>query len=243
MKCLKLHKFLLFLLCFALFVMPVGTNFCFASTENVDLQISSKSAILVDFDSETVVYEKNSNERLPIASMTKIASMAVIFDYIGKGIIKETDIVSISENAAHIGGSSAFLDAHSKYSVEDLIKTIIIASANDSTVALAEFVAGSEETFVSKMNKFVSSLGLIDTHFENSTGLPCDNHYSTAKDMVKIYKTMCDNTLYKKYSKIWMSDFVHPSGRKTGLVNTNRLIKNFDGVDGGNGHFAERHKE
>lgn len=107
-------------------------------------------------------------------------------------------------------------------------------------MALAEFVAGSEENFVKKMNKFATDLGLVNTHFENATGLPVENHYSTASDMVKIYKQVCDNTLYKKYAKLWIEDFIHPSGRKTELVNTNRLIKTYDGVDGGKTGFTNK---
>lgn len=214
---------------------------CFA-VGSEDIKITSKSALLVDFNSGKIIFEKNSNERLPIASMTKLASLMVVFDYLNKGIIKENDLVDVSENAASVGGSSAFLDAGSKYKVCDLIKTVVIASANDSTVALAEFVAGSEESFVQKMNKFSLSLGLKDTNFENATGLPAENHYSTARDMVKIYKSVCDNPLYKKDSKIWMEDFIHPSGRKTGLVNTNRLIKTFDGIDGGKTGYTDKAK-
>ena len=98
--------------------------------------------------------------------------------------------------------------------------------------ALAEFVSGSEDVFVSKMNKLVQSLGLNDTNFVNATGLPAENHYSTAHDIAKIYRTICNNSIYRKFSKIWMEDFIHPSGRRTGLVNTNRLVKTFDGIEG-----------
>ena len=195
---------------------------------------------MVDYDSGTVIFEKNSNERLPIASMTKLASLSIILNFLEKGVIKEDDYVLVSENAAGVGGSSAFLDAGSKYKVCELIKTIVIASANDSTVALAEFVSGTEELFVSKMNKLCDELELKNTHFENSTGLPMDNHYSSASDMVKIYKTICDNPLYKNYSKIWMNDFIHPSGRRTGLVNTNRLVKTYDGIDGGKTGYTDK---
>ena len=117
-----------------------------------------------------------------------------------------------------------------------------MASANDSTVALAEHIAGSEDVFVSKMNKFASNLGLNDTNFANSTGLPKENHYSSAHDMAKIYRTVCNNPIYKKYAKIWMEDFIHPSGRKTGLVNTNRLVKTFDGIEGGKTGFTDASK-
>lgn len=212
------------------------------SPESESFNITSKSALLLDYETGTVLYEKNANERLPIASMTKLASLAVVFDAIDKGIIKTGDTVVVSENAAGVGGSSAFLDAGSSYKVLDLIKTIIIASANDSTVALAEYVAGSEELFVSRMNKLCESLGLKNTHFVNSTGLPVENHYSSAFDIAAIYKTICNNNIYKKDAKIWMEDFIHPSGRKTGLVNTNRLVKTFDGIEGGKTGYTDSAK-
>lgn len=242
MKKSKLSKFWIFLMIFAFFLGNFNISRMATAVENDDLKITSKSAILVDFYSGKVVFEKKSKERFPIASMTKLASLAVVFDYLDKGIIKENDMVLVSETAGAVGGSSAFLDAGSKYSVSDLVKTIVIASANDSTVALAEFVAGSEELFVQKMNKFVKKLKLENTNFSNATGLPIENHYSSAEDMVEIYKIVCDNPLYKKYSKVWMDDFIHPSGRKTGLVNTNRLIKTFDGVDGGKTGYTDKAK-
>lgn len=241
MKKVKLSKFWIFLLIFAFFLMPFGVNNNNVFAVNSDeLKITSKSALLVDYNTGKVIFEKNASEKLSIASMTKLASLSVIFDYLNKGIIKENDLVTVSENAAGVGGSSAFLDAGSQYKVADLIKTVVIASANDSTVALAEFVAGSEESFVNKMNKLQGTLGLKDTNFVNCTGLPADNHYSTATDMVKIYKSVCDNSLYKKDAKIWMEDFIHPSGRKTGLVNTNRLVKTFDGIDGGKTGYTDK---
>ena len=240
MNKLKLSKFITFLLIFAFLFVPykVPNKKTFAIDGGP--KITSKSAILVDYKSDTIIFEKNANERLPIASMTKLASLSIILDYLQKGVIKENDFVLVSDNAASTGGSSAFLDAGSKYKLTDLIKTVIIASANDSTVALAEFVSGSEELFVSKMNKLCSELGLENTHFENSTGLPAENHYSSARDMIKIYKSVCDKPLFKEYSKIWMSDFVHPSGRKTGLVNTNRLIRTYDGIDGGKTGYTNK---
>lgn len=212
--------------------LPLGSKTS-AHASTSELKISAKSAYLVEYNSGAVIYEKGADDRLPVASMTKLASLAVVFDYISKGIVKEGDNVVVSKTAAGTGGSSAFLDAGSTYLVSDLIKTVIIASANDSTVALAEHIAGTESVFVSKMNKLADSLNLQNTHFENSTGLPVDNHYSSAKDMVEIYKSVCNNDIYKKYSKIWIDELAHPSGRKTGLVNTNRLIRSYDGIEGG----------
>ena len=242
-----MKKSIICLLSMFIAIFVVLTGFCdgvvYAKSDDKDhLKISAKSALLIDYDTGTVIYEKNQHERLPIASMTKLATLSLVFDAIDKGIIKSTDMVNISENAASVGGSTAFLDAGSSYKIEDLIKTVIIASANDSSVALAEHLAGSEEMFVSKMNKLSEKLGLNDTRFENCTGLPHDNHYSSAHDMAEIYKTVCNHELYKKDSKIWMEDFVHPSGRKTGLVNTNRLVKTFDGIEGGKTGYTDAAK-
>lgn len=212
---------------------------CDAAAETkADLKISAKSALLVDAATNTVVYEKNAHERLPIASMTKLATLALVFKCVDNGNLKVDELVTVSQRASKIGGSSAFLDAGSKYKVGDLIKTVIVASANDSSIALAEHIAGSEEVFVERMNKFASDLKLEDTHFENVTGLPAENHYSSAYDLVEIYKVVSGNELYKKYAKIWMDDFVHPSGRKTGLVNTNRLVRTYDGIEGGKTGFT-----
>ena len=238
-KVTKNFFLILLIMCFGL-SMPSLKNKAFAETEQ--MQIKAKSALLIDYHSGKVLFEKNAEDRLPIASMTKLASLAVVFDALDKGAIKENDNVVVSETAAAVGGSSAFLDAGSSYKLTDLIKSIVVASANDSTVALAEYVAGSEELFVSRMNKFARDLHLNDTNFVNSTGLPAENHYSSAYDIANIYKTMCNNAIYKKYAKIWMDDFIHPSGRKTGLVNTNRLVKTYDGIEGGKTGYTDAAK-
>ena len=202
------------------------------------IKIASKAGLLLDYESGNILFEKNSSERLPIASMTKLATLAVVFDSISKGALKESDDVVVSKKASHIGGSSAFLDTGSSYKVGELIKSIIIASANDSSVALAEHLSGSEEVFVSKMNKLALSLNLKDTNFVNCTGLPAENHYSSARDIAEIYKKICNNEIYKKYSKVWLDEFIHPSGRKTKLTNTNKLIKTYEGIEGGKTGFT-----
>ena len=215
-------------------------TYCRAESKNLDIKINAKSAYMMDYNTHTEIISQNAETKLPIASMTKLATLAVVFDEINSGRLQLDDIVTISQNAADVEGSSAFLDAGSKYKVSDLIKTVVVVSANDSSVALAEYVAGSEDLFVAKMNKLVSNLHLTGTHFANCTGLPDPTHYSTAKDMAYIYLSVCENPVYKQYSKIWMEDFVHPSGRKTGLVNTNRLIKTYAGCDSGKtGHTSE----
>lgn len=215
-------------------------NYCKAEEVSSDIRIKAKSAYMMDYNTHTEIISQNADDKLPIASMTKLATLAVIFDEINSGRLFLDDYISISQNAASVEGSSAFLDAGSKYKVADLIKTIVVVSANDSCVALAEHIAGSEELFSDKMNKFVSNLHLSNTHFANCTGLPDPTHYSTARDMANIYLYVCENPVYKQYAKIWMEDFVHPSGRKTGLVNTNRLIKTYAGCDSGKtGHTSE----
>lgn len=221
---------------YGMFVNAVANK---SKTENQEkLKISSKAGLLLDYETGSVLFEKNSAERLPIASMTKLATLAVVFDSISKGVLKESDDVVVSKKASHIGGSSAFLDTGSTYKVGELIKSIIIASANDSSLALAEHLAGSEEVFVSKMNKLALSLNLKDTNFVNCTGLPAENHYSSAKDIAEIYKQICNNEIYKKYSKVWLDEFVHPSGRRTKLTNTNKLIKTYEGIEGGKTGFT-----
>lgn len=200
--------------------------------------ITSKSALLYDAKSGTVIYEKNSDKRLPIASMTKLASLLIIFEEMEKGSFNEETLVRVSKHSAETEGSSAFLDEGNEYKVGDLIMTIIVASANDSTVAMAEKVAGSEDDFVKLMNKKAEELELENTSFINSTGLTAIDHYSSARDIAKIYTEICDNAIYKKYSKIWMTQLVHPSGRKTDIVNTNKLIRSFDGCDSGKTGFT-----
>lgn len=212
--------------------------------ENTELKLAElgKAAILLDAGSGTVIFEKNADERLPIASMTKMMSLSIVFDAIEKGKIDEDTSVNISETAADVEGSSAFLDANQTYKVGDLIKTVVIASANDSTVALAEQICGSEAEFVSLMNKKAKELGLTNTHFSNSTGLPTAEHFSSARDCAEIYKTIMENPIYQKYCRIWLEDFIHPSGRKTELVNTNRLVKTYKGCDSGKTGYTSEAK-
>ncbi|MBQ8468770.1 MAG: D-alanyl-D-alanine carboxypeptidase [Clostridia bacterium] len=239
-----MHKFTKIIAVFAILL----SIFCFSTPKSkqalalneTEISVQAKASYLIDHASGTEILSNNADAKLPIASMTKLATLAVVFNEIEEGRLSLDDKVSVSQNAADTEGSSAFLDAGSSYSVQDLIKTIVMVSANDSCVALAEKIAGSEELFAKKMNNLCSKLKLSNTHFENCTGLPSASHYSSARDIAKIYSQICDNSLYKQYSKIWMEDFIHPSGRKTGLVNTNRLIKTYSGCESGKtGHTSE----
>lgn len=208
----------------------------------IKLAPSAKAALLMCADTGTVIYENNADERLPIASMTKMMTLMLVFDAIDAGKISADTKVTISPNAAAAEGSQAFLDAGQAYSVEDLIKTVVIASANDSAVALAEALSGTEKHFALEMNKKAGELGLKNTHFSNATGLPAAEHYSTARDCAKIYSKIRDNALYGKYSRVWMDELVHPSGRKTELVNTNRLVKTYGGCSSGKTGYTSEAK-
>lgn len=207
----------------------------FAKAENKtpELEFQCSASILYDAKSKTVLHSYNEDKKLPIASMTKLMTLLLVFEEIDKGNLSLDQKIKISQNAADAEGSEAFLDAKSEYLLSDLIMTVIVCSANDSAVALAETVAGSEVAFARKMNKKANELGLNNTNFINATGLPAIDHYSSAKDISIIYSQICDNPVYRKYSRIWTTELVHPSGRKTDIVNTNRLIRTFEGCDSG----------
>lgn len=216
---------------FGAFLPPKKTK---VSAEKIEqLSFECASAILYDAKSKTIIYSKNEDKKLPIASMTKLMTLLLVFDAIDQGKLLLDQKIKISQNAADAEGSEAFLDAKEEYKLSDLIMTVIVCSANDSAVALAEAVAGSEVGFAKLMNKKANELGLKNTNFINATGLPAIDHYSSAKDVSIIYSQICDNPVYKKYSKIWLTELVHPSGRKTDIVNTNRLIRSFEGCDSG----------
>lgn len=194
---------------------------------------NAKSAYLIDYDSGTVIYAKNENEKLPIASMTKIMTTLLVIEEVEKGAINYDTVVTVSQNAAGMGGSQVFLDANSRHTVDSLLKTVIVASANDSAVALAEAVAGSESGFVNKMNSRAKQLAMNNTNFTNCTGLPAVNAYSSAKDVSIMLKELIKFDKYFEYSKIWLEDYVHPDGRTTTITNTNKLVRFYNGCDAG----------
>lgn len=202
---------------------------CFAEVDDV----SSKSAIVMDYGSKEVLYEKDAHEKMPVASMVKMMTILLTVEDIESGDLSLTDMVTTTENASGMGGSQVFLDAYVDYSVGDLLKSVIMASANDASVALAEHISGSEEVFVKRMNKRAKELGMFDTNYVNCTGLPAPEGYSSAYDSAIVLSQVTSHDIYHEYSNIWMDELVHPSGRKTGLVNTNRLIRYYEGCDGG----------
>ena len=196
------------------------------------LSLDAKSAILIDNASGKILYEKNIDEKLPMASMTKIMSMLLIMEQIDEGNLKYTDKVLISKNASGMGGSQVFLQAGEEYKVEDLLKCIAVSSANDAVVAMAEKVSGSVDAFVDSMNKKAQELGLINTHFANPHGLDNENHYSTARDMSMLARELLKYEDILRFTSIYEDYLTKPDGSQIWLVNTNRLVRFYDGVDG-----------
>ncbi len=201
------------------------------SADGID--ITSKSACLVDYASGQILFEKDSKQHLPVASMVKMMTILLTLEELDAGNLTLDTMVTTSENASGMGGSQVFIDPYVEYSVDDLLKSVVMASANDASVALAEHISGSEKAFVGKMNARAAELGMEDTNYSNCTGLPAPEQYSCAYDSALLLKEVVGHEVYHKYSTIWMDELVHPSGRKTGLVNTNRLIRYYDGCDGG----------
>lgn len=198
-----------------------------------DLDIASKSGLLMDYFSGAVLYEKNSTTHLPIASMVKMMTILIALEEYDEGNVLLDTMISTTENASGMGGSQVFIDPYVEYSFEDLLKSVIMASANDASVALAEYFNGNEKSFTNRMNKRAKELGMNDTNYANCTGLPAPEQYSCAKDCALLMREVLKHDLYHNYSTIWMDELVHPSGRKTELVNTNKLIRYFEGCDSG----------
>ena len=194
------------------------------------LNLDATSAILIDNASGKILYEKNASEKLPMASMTKIMSMLLIMEQIENGTLKYTDKVLISKNASGMGGSQVFLQAGEEYKVEDLLKCIAVSSANDAVVAMAEKISGSVDAFVTNMNKKAQELGLTNTHFANPHGLDNENHYSTAQDMSILARELLKYEDILKFTSIYEDYLTKPDGSQVWLVNTNRLVRFYDGV-------------
>ncbi len=204
-----------------------------------DLTPTAKSAILIDYATGEVLYEKNADERLAPASMTKIGSMLLIMEAIDSGKLSVDDEVTISEEAASMGGSQIFLEAGEVYTVHDLLKGVAIASGNDAVVALAEKVAGSQGAFVNMMNERFKELGANNTNFVNAHGLDSEGHYSTARDMATIARELLIHEKILEYTSIYEEYLEKNDGTKTWLVNTNKLVRFYGGVDGLKTGFTE----
>ena len=212
----------------------------FNQNETIDLGIQAKASFLMDYDTGSILYAKNETQRLPIASMCKIMTLTLCFEAIDNGLLAMNDEICVSERAASMGGSQVFLEANAKYPVYELIKSIIVCSANDSCVALAERISGSESIFIDAMNKKATELGADNTLFANCTGLPKEPQYSCAKDVAIMLKSLLSHEEYYQFGKVWLDKFQHPEGRYTEITNTNKLIRSYDGCDGGKTGFTNQ---
>ena len=222
-----MKKFIL--ICFLLLI-----PFNVFSLENSEVLIKeASSGILIDALSGKIIYEKNMNKKSSIASMTKMMAQIIIMEKIEDGTIKWNDIVTVSKNAADMGGSQIYIEEGEKISIEDLMKGISMASGNDATVQMAEVISGSENKFVKLMNKKAKELGLKNTNFVNSTGLDEDNHYSSAYDMAMIARELVVNHPdIVKFSSLYEDYLRENTDNKFWLVNTNKLVRFYNGADG-----------
>lgn len=200
--------------------------------KGVELAENAKSAILIERDTGKVLYEKNAEERLSPASMTKIMTLLLIMEAIERGELSTKEKIRTSEYAASMGGSQIFLEPGEQMTTQDMLKGITIGSANDASVAMAERLAGSEEAFVEKMNEKAKQLGLKNTKFQNATGLPVADHYSSAHDMAIMAKELLKYQYITKFSGTYEDYLRVNTDKKFWLVNTNRLVKFYPGVDG-----------
>lgn len=203
-----------------------------AQTESVDLAPNAKSAILIDQDTGTILFEKNSHEKLPPASITKVMTMLLVMEAIDNGQISVDDKVRISEYAASMGGSQIFLEPGEEMTVNDLLKGVAMASGNDASVALAEYIAGSEEVFVRMMNDKAKELGLKNTHFINSNGLPGKDQYTSAYDVAIMSQELLKHDRITEYTGQYQDYLRKDTANPFWLVNTNRLVRFYEGVDG-----------
>lgn len=202
------------------------------ANEVEDLAPNAKSAIMIEASTGEILFNKNENERLAPASMTKMMSMLIIMEEIDKGNLKWDEEVIASKNASSMGGSQIFLETGEKMTVTELLKGIAIASGNDATVAMAERIAGTEEAFIRKMNDKAKQLGLKNTNFVTSTGLDADNHYSSAYDMALIAKELVKYEKILEFTGTYEDYLRANSSSPFWLVNTNRLVRFYNGVDG-----------
>ncbi|WP_404442665.1 D-alanyl-D-alanine carboxypeptidase [Sutcliffiella horikoshii] len=213
-----------------------------AEEKSVQLTENARSAILIERDTGQVLYEKNGHEKLPPASMTKIMTMLLIMEAIDKGELTWDEKIRTSEYAASMGGSQIFLEPGEEMTTDEMLRGIAIASGNDASVAMAERIAGSEAAFVDRMNAKAKDLGLENTMFQNPTGLPAKNHYSTANDMAVMAKELLKYEGITKYTGQYEDYLRQDSEKKFWLVNTNKLVRFYPGVDGVKTGFTQEAK-
>ena len=203
--------------------------------KNANLELDVKAAVLIDADTGKVIFEQDAHKELPLASVTKVMTMLLVMEAVDDGKVKLTDQVTISERAASMGGSQMYMEVGETHTLEELLQGIAIVSANDGCVAAAEYIAGSEEVFVEKMNKRAQELGMRDTHFVNTNGLPVADHYSSAYDISVMSRLLLKHEETQKWFNTWQTTIkVGLPGKEKdfGLTNTNKLIKQYPGANG-----------
>ena len=201
-------------------------------SQGLNFAENAKSAIMIETSTGKIIFEKNMNDQLPMASMTKMMTLLLIMKNIHDGHLKWDEKVTTSEHAASMGGSQIFLEVGEQMSVEDLVKGICIGSGNDAAVAMAERIGGTEENFVKMMNDEAKRLGLQHTHFENACGLDSDNHYSSAYDMAMIAKELIQYDKILEYTGTYEDYLRKNTDKSFWLVNTNKLVRYYQGLDG-----------
>ena len=218
------------------FFLPWCNVQAYIKAEEPVLDITARSAILMELNSGTVLYEQNADEMLRPASVTKIMTLLLIFEAIERGEIGYEDIVIVTEHAASMGGSQCFFEAGEQQTVRDMIKCIEVASGNDAAVAMAEFLEGSEAAFVEKMNTRAKELGMENTHFDNACGLEVETHLTSARDIAIMSRQLL---LYHpeilEFSTIWMDSIIHKTKRgesRFDLANTNKFLNLYTGANG-----------
>lgn len=201
--------------------------------ERAPVSLECKSALLMEASSGQIIFETNADEKRPVASVVKIMTILMCLEAVDSGRVSLDDRVTISKNASGMGGSQVLLDTGEVQTLDILLKSTVVGSANDAAVAIAEHLYGSQELFVKQMNARAQALGMKDTVFVNCTGLPAQGQHTTARDVARMAAALFGHELYYKYAGIWMDKVDHGDGRVTDLTNTNRLIRFYDGCDGG----------
>ncbi len=201
--------------------------------DSAPIRLRCPSVMLVEMESGQIIFEKNADERRQAASVTKVMTILLTLEALDEGRVRADQPVPVSANSSGMGGSQVLLDTGETQPLSVLLESVIVGSANDAAVALAECLYGSEELFVGKMNQRAGELGMEDTVFVNCTGLPAEGQYTTARDVAAMAMQMFAHPAYYEYSGIWMDEVDHGDGRRTQLTNTNKLIRQYDGCDGG----------
>ncbi len=214
---------------FIILTLLFTTIYCFPAHADPSLEVSVPSAILMDQNTGTVLFEKNANEQRTPASVTKVMTLLLIMEALNSGKLQWTDMIPVSATAAGMGGSQVYLKEGETMSVDEMLKCIAVVSANDCCIAMAEAIAGSEQSFIDLMNQRAAALGMSNTHFNSCTGLDTENHYTTARDIAIMSRALMAHPEIQKYTTIWMDSIRNGT---FSLSNTNKLVRFYDGATG-----------